>query len=438
MMPLDRTIAPEVHDIGALTIPPLTTVQLANGAKLHIVDGGDAEVTRLTVSVAGGLVEMPSPELLALIAPAWIEGTSCHSGRQLADFFDYHGAWLQTATGIHRMSLTINALNSNVDDMIPMVGEIVTSAIFPKESLRQIALRTANRLEVERSKTSWNASSALRTRIYGENHPLQKEANPAILHEVDNLMFEDYYKSVLTAENVEFYLCGRVMNSTVKAVERQAEALPSTGKHLVLADVPFASSPDHTPIHIERADSMQSAVRMGLVLPGRNSDDFIALRFLVMALGGYFGSRLMTTIREEKGYTYGINAVLLGYTYDSYMNISSETDSGHVAPLISDTIAEIERMKNPASYTAGELERLKSFVLSNLAVTLDTPMSVMDHYQSVITVGAPADYFYRQLQCIREMTTDKLASLAEKYFDTSKLYISTSGKTLKPEFTNEK
>ncbi|MCM1520681.1 MAG: insulinase family protein [Lachnoclostridium sp.] len=437
-MTLDRTIAPEVHEIGNLTIPPLTEIDLAGGAKLHIVDGGDSEVTRLTVSVAGGLVEMPSAELSALIAPAWIEGTERHSGQELADFFDYHGAWLQTATGIHRMSLTVNALNSNVDDVITMAGEIVTSAVFPKDNLRQIALRTANRLEVERSKTSWNASSALRTRIYGENHPLQREASPALLHSVDRQMLEDYYRSILTAENVEFFLCGKVKDSTVKVVERLAQALPSTGQRLVLADMPFDPSSDHTPIHIVKADSMQSAVRIGLVLPGRNSDDFIALRFLVMALGGYFGSRLMTAIREEKGYTYGINAVLLGYTTDSYMNISSETDCGHVAPLISDTIAEIERMKDPASYTAEEVERLKSFVLSNLAVTLDTPMSVMDHYQSVITVGAPADYFYRQQQCIREITAEKLAFLASKYFDTSKLYISTSGKTLKLEFTNEK
>lgn len=425
---VDRSRAPQIHEMGALTLPPLVTILTPSGAKIHIVSGGEAEVTQISVTLRGGIAEVPSAELPPLIAPMWIEGTRSMSAGEIADFFDYRGAWIKSDMGIHRLSLTVNALNSNVGEILPVMQTLITEPAFAQDELAQVVRTTASRLRVEQSKVSWVAADNLRRMVYGPENPLSQSPSPDLLDDVTSRTLIDYYSSVLNPANLEFFISGKVMDDIVAGIQKLCDAVPHTGRYVDFGSCRFAPSGSSRRVHAERPDSRQSAVRMGLVLPGRSDNDFVALRLLVVALGGYFGSRLMMNIREDKGLTYGINAVTLGYADDSLMSISSETDAANVDALISETVAEIERMKDPASYSDSELDRLRSLALTNLAAKVDTPLAVMDHYQSSMLAGAPDNYFTLQEHAVRTMTAESLASLAEKYFDTSKLYVSTAGK----------
>lgn len=425
---LDRSLAPEVHEMGQLTLPPLETVVTPVGTRIHIVSGGEAEVTQISATLRGGIAEVPSAELPPLIAPMWIEGTHTMSSSEIADFFDYRGAWIKSDMGIHRLSLTVNALNSNVGEILSVIDRIINEPAFSQDELDQVVRTTANRLRVEQSKVSWIAADNLRRLVYGPENPLSQSPSPDLLEGVRSRSLLDYYSSVLNPENIEFFVSGKVSDKIVTDLENLCKTIPATGEFVDFSSCRFDSSDTCRRIHAEKPDSRQTAVRMGLVLPGRSDNDFVSLRLLVIALGGYFGSRLMMNIREDKGLTYGINAVTLGYADNALMSISSETDASNVESLISETIAEINRMKDPASYSDDEMERLRSLALTNLAAKVDTPLAVMDHYQSSMLAGAPDNYFELQEQAVRSMTPESLASLAVKYFDTSKLYISTAGK----------
>ena len=70
---------------------------------------------------------------------------------------------------------------------------------------------------------------------------------------------------------------------------------------------------DEKRIFVERPDAMQSAVRMGMSSLDILHPDFLKFRGVVTLLGGYFGSRLMSNIREDKGYTYGISSSIQTY-----------------------------------------------------------------------------------------------------------------------------
>ena len=118
---LDRSKAPEIHEMGQLTLPPLVTVTTPARSKIHVVSGGEADVTQISATLRGGIAETPSDELPPLIAPMWIEGTRTMASEDIADFFDYRGAGIKSDMGIHRLSLTINALNSNVGEILPVL-----------------------------------------------------------------------------------------------------------------------------------------------------------------------------------------------------------------------------------------------------------------------------------------------------------------------------
>ncbi|MDE6582486.1 MAG: insulinase family protein [Duncaniella sp.] len=422
----DRTIPPEIQPMPMLTMPEPEVTLLPSGATLYSYSGGDSPVTRISVALAGGLVDRPSPEAGALIAPLWIEGSRGMDAEAIADYIDYRGAWINADMGIRSMNLTVSALNNSVAEIIPVIGGIISAPAFEESRLQQMARRTAASLGVEQSTTAWNAGSALRSLVYGAGHPLQCEPDPSRLDSVTSGQLTDYYRSLLSPANLSVFLSGKLTDDTIVAVSRMLEEIPSTGPRRTV-DVPAFNPSAERRTHISMPQSQQSAVRMGLVLPGRENPDFVMLRLLVLALGGYFGSRLMLNVREDKGYTYGINAVTIGYPRQAYMSISAEADAAYVEPLITETIAEMERMKDESSYTADEIDRLRRISLSNLAAMIDTPFTIMDHHRSSILAGAPAGYFAQQQDAVLNLSAECLAALARKYFDTSRLYIATAG-----------
>jgi predicted Zn-dependent peptidase len=146
----------------------------------------------------------------------------------------------------------------------------------------------------------------------------------------------------------------------------------------------------------------------------RSHKDYIPLRIAVMALGGYFGSRLMTSIREEKGLTYGISAALEGSHEAANITINAQCDPAYVDEVISQTFAEIERLANEPM-PREELEALIQYLSSALAVTLDSPLSIADHYITQLTVGTPPDYFEQQFNVLGAITPATIAEMTSKY-----------------------
>ena len=114
---------------------------------------------------------------------------------------------------------------------------------------------------------------------------------------------------------------------------------------------------------------------MGLPVIGRENPDFFALKLLCTILGGYFGSRLMSNIREEKGYTYGISSSIAAMRYGSYLTISTQTGTEFTRPLIDEVFAEIDRLRNEPVPT-DEFITVQNYLRGDMARTLDSPFSI--------------------------------------------------------------
>lgn len=173
-------------------------------------------------------------------------------------------------------------------------------------------------------------------------------------------------------------------------------------------------------------EALQSAVCISIPTIGRSDPDYIDLRLAMMALGGYFGSRLMTNIREEKGLTYGISGALLGYREGGVASIDSQTDPRNVKQLVSETIKELELLRTVAM-TDGELSAVKRYAMSALAASLDSPFSIMDIYLTRYTSGTPDDYFKLQQKAITDLTAERIMEVANRHLDPDSVKISIAG-----------
>lgn len=145
-----------------------------------------------------------------------------------------------------------------------------------------------------------------------------------------------------------------------------------------------------------------------------------------MALGGYFGSRLMSNIREKKGLTYGISALLLGDREGSHATITAQCDNGYAGRVVEEIRNEIKALAdNPPS--GDELERMRLHAVSDSLEALDTPFSIMKVIVSQYAVGMPDNYFQRQQEVIASIDSDTIGEMARRYLSADSLRISIAG-----------
>lgn len=422
----DRKKAPEIHSIGKLSLPYISEETLPNGVRLSVLNSGDMEVNRLTVALPGGEAEEPSPLLANLTNYLITEGCKDMTGAGIAEKLEFNGAWIKPLVHTHYRSLSLYSLNSTASTVIPMFGNILTSPSFPQDAFENIAGQAVERIRIDREKVSVLAGDELRGLAYGQDSPIARYATPESVAGISRCAIKDFYYRNLNSAGIHAFLAGKISEETAACVRDMLMAFPE-GKEF--ERTPLGLSPSATlRRHVEKTGALQSAVKMAIPSIGRTHPDYVALRIAVIALGGYFGSRLMANIREEKGLTYGINSSLLGFPEKSYINVSTQTANENVDIVIHEVIAEMERMKDPASYTGKEIDRLSRHVISGLASSLDTPFSVMDFRGVELFADTPADYFYRQQEVASAITPQLLAETAGKYFDTSRMYVVSAGK----------
>ena len=162
---------------------------------------------------------------------------------------------------------------------------------------------------------------------------------------------------------------------------------------------------------IKKKGAVQSAIKIRIGAIPRSHPDYIPLRILITALGGYFGSRLMKNIREEKGFTYGISASLSGRRHEGYIDIETQCDSAYTWKVIDEISAEISRLQHEP-LGREELLKVKKYIISSLTKVLDTPSARADYASTDFLYGTGADYFNRQVEITDRITPEELTEVA--------------------------
>ncbi len=425
-IPPDRSTPPELHSFGPLSLGQADIEILPNGITLHTCSDPDMEVCRISVAIPGGEAESGGDAAMKIVAPALSEGTIHHSGARISELLEAYGAWSGASLSTYYTVYYLGCLSRHFPTLLPLTREVVFEPAFEEQSMLRLTERLATRNEIDRCKVEWRASAALRPAVYGETSPLAVSPTPDEIRAIGPGRLRELHYSRLDTSRMHIFLSGGITDEIRRGVGETFGSI-STECDFPMHCLQFPEVAGRK-IFTDMPESLQSAISMAIPVIGRDHPDYVALRSAVIALGGYFGSRLMLNIREEKGLTYGIGAALIGYSSKGILTINTQTANEYVADVERETLYEIERMKDPDSYTADELGRLGFYIRSALASSLDSPFSRMDLMQSYFLSGAPEGYFEAQDEFARNLSGDILADMARKYFDTSRLIISIAGK----------
>ena len=262
--------------------------------------------------------------------------------------------------------------------------------------------------------------------IYGSGHPLAHITVPEEIEQLTPEILAAIHKGIINPARAHAFMSGYFTDDILDSVRAMLAAIPPLSEGTPLNISPGIPAKGGTIVKIPFESSMQSAISISIPSIPRSHPDYIPLRMAVTALGGYFGSRLMTNIREEKGLTYGIRAMLCGSLEGSYVGIMARCDKSY-AYTVTDEIKKELLLLASEPPRGEELERLKTHLASELADNLDSPSKVMQYYRNIITFGTPADYFEQQQRHLAALTDTTIADMADKYLRPEMLLTAIAG-----------
>jgi len=411
---INRSLPPEVKSLHFPAWPDIEKTQVGEGIPVVLLPFGLQPVAEVQLILDLGAWNEGPIGAANFTARLLTEGTSKYKGTEIAERLDALGAFINVETGADFLTLSLSVLSRNLRKAWELLLHVVEDAHFPKEEFELQHRRSLEMLSVEEQKTSWQARRALLHRLYGSNHPYAAHAGREELLALSReaictchqIHFKPEYIFVLAAgvfENQDVLeplaaFCGDSKPLPGVFGRFDAVAETQTGRHM-----------------IEMPRQMQSSIRIGQMGFLRNHPDMDAMRLLNTIFGGYFGSRLMSNIREDKGYTYGIGSAWVGYQRTGYFTIATDVGKEYVADTLVQIHVEMDRMLQE-SIPQDELEIARNYLLGRLISETETPFQVADRLKYQWVYGLPDDEWSRIFEATQSLTSEQLLATARKYF----------------------
>jgi len=426
---LDRTIAPPFKTINKVDIIEAKTENLENGIKIHSIHVSGQPVIRMEFIFKAGLsYEKEHERMLSYFTLKMLnEGTKNKTVTQINDFFDGYGSFLELSHGADNITVTVYSLSKHIKQLLPLVQEILFESIFPEHELENLKTITAQNLEVNSEKTSYLASQYFKENLFGKNYPYGKSIQKADILASNQQNITGFYSQNILNKPFDIILSGEIVESDLEYIKKIFSEY-KIQKNINLVSAIQIQSSHQRDFIFEKEGSMQSSIRFGKLLFNRTHPDYIPFLVLNEVLGGYFGSRLMMNIREEKGFTYGIQSSTYSLRRDGYLTIGTDVKREYTQQTIDEIIKEIKILQREI-IPKEELEKVKNYMLGSFAGGLNSAFAIADHFKMIYFDGLDYNYFKRYIAGILNVSAAELQNLAIKYLQVdSMLEVVVGGK----------
>jgi len=416
MSMLDRTVCPPIHDIKSIVVPEVETIDLKNGSRLHCMKVGIDEVVRVTVIVGVGLDVQEIPLSIRMTSSMLFEGTKNMSQSQVAEKFDFYGARKSILPGMYASSYDLICLSKHLPKIIDVFVDSVFSPAFREEDFKRLSKIMKTNMKDLNKRVDYLSDKNLDFMLFGQNarliHPEQEDIDKLKIADLQRL-HSDYFK----IENMEIVACGMITDEVKKTLIDTFSNIAPSG-HARKSDKPLVLPEMDKKYNFQHKAGVQAGVCIGRQLFGRNNKDEKGMRFLNTVLGGYFGSRLSSNIREEKGYTYGIYSDASINKHHGTLTISTQCDNKYVQNVIDETYKEMERLCTE-NVPDDELERVKNYLLGTMCTTYGNPLGWNSEMIRAVTSANGGEislaHINGYIDYIRSVSADDVKVMAQKY-----------------------
>jgi predicted Zn-dependent peptidase len=426
MIALNRKQAPEFAVVEKVEMIKAGVQHLKNNIPVYTVNGGTQDIVKVEFLFDAGIFKQIMPLQAVTVNAMLEEGTSKLTADQIADSVDFFGAFLETNIGQDNASIVLYTLNKHLKGVLPIVEQIIKDAVFPQNELDIHLKNKRQQFHVNNQKVANVARKQFSELVFGAKHPYGINVQEADFEKINRSYLNEFYNQFYRSGSCKIIVSGKVEDTIFPLLDNYFGGNDWSGsstqvsetdkqKYLQNTSIPLITSPDREHI-ITKDNAMQSAIRIGKVLFNKTHPDFQKLQILNTIFGGYFGSRLMSNIREDKGYTYGIGSGVVSLKHSGYFFISTEVGVEVCQNAIDEIYIEMQRLREEL-ISEEELSLVKNYLLGSFLRGIDGPFAMADRFKGILEYGLDYDYYDNYIATIRNISSSQLKELATNYFD---------------------
>ncbi len=418
---LNRKVSPPIKDAVEfdLKLKPYQKYKLKNGVEVYTIDAGAEEVVMLEcVYFAGNWFE--NKNLIAATTNFLLKnGTTTKNAFAINEHFEYYGSYLNRACQNETSTLTLHSLSKHLKELMPVVKELLTNSNFPEAELEIYKQNMKQRLHVNLKKSDFVAGRLIDAYVFGEHHPYGRYTRFEDFDSFHRDQVANFYKDYYLNGKFVVFVAGKLPSNLFDILN---ESLGDLANNPVKIEKIAAASAAEKKYRITNDSSgVQGAIRLASHFPNRHHPDFIKVQLLNILFGGFFGSRLMSNIREDKGYTYGIHSYLQSHRQQTAWMVSTEAGRDVCEATITEVYKEMERLRNEP-VKREELLLVQNYMMGSILGDLDGPFHIINRWKTIILNDLPEDYFYQQINTIKNSKAEELQALANKYLVPENFY----------------
>lgn len=418
---LDRTLNPELHDIHDIHFVEPIRHELGEKSSLFLMNKVNDETVRLEFHFNAGQIN-GKKNMASFVSALLLSGTKDKTSAQIHEELDFLGAYIDHEISMESAFVNLYCLRKNVGEASKLLFHAIENVAFLEHEIADMLREKRQRYLVSLEKVSFLARKEFQKHFFANTGTYSRQLE---LEDLENIKRED-----LIEFHQEFYLnnlrkvvvVANLQDDIIHEIKNELSSWSQKERGI------FESKLIHKAgeFHLEKKGAIQTAIRMGIPLFNKKHNDYAGFQVLQTILGDYFGSRLMSNIREDKGYTYGIGCALVELKETGYFVIATEVGKDVTSETIKEIKYEIERLRTEL-VPRDELSLVKNYLLGQLLKSADGPNAMMDLFLGVQQHQLKLDFYNEYIEKIKSVSAEDVLELANKYLIWDNFTIVTAG-----------
>ena len=425
MMTILQRIQPPVFPVEKVVIPEVKTFVLNNGIPVYLIDAGTEDIMRMEIDFRAGQVRERQPLLASTTNLMLSEGSQNYSSEELSRLLDYYGAFLNLSPEKDLSGVVLFFLTKHIDKVLELTTELVFRPLFPEAELNNLMKKRLKWFLLNREKVSNQASDRFFESAFGKLHPYGRQVNEDDFDRINSDAIKDFHSRYYTPDNMTIIASGKIDPKISELLNKYFGEIKSVKSEEEIVGTPVRGE-EQKIIHIDKPKAVQTAIRIGSPTINKRDPDYPGLKILNTFLGGYFGSRLMKNIREEKGFTYGISSSVSSLELSGYKVISTEVSPKNCMETIDEIFNEIKALQN-IPLKVEEMAVVRNYMSGEMLRMFDGPFAIAESFRSVWEFGLDNNYYNKLSEKILKIEPDEIIELARTYYNIDELYQVTVG-----------
>ncbi|MBK6729525.1 MAG: insulinase family protein [Bacteroidetes bacterium] len=410
---LNRKDPPALELIDRLEINNFKTTVLSNNTPVYIVDGVEEEVIKIEWRFNAGRWYETQPATARTVLQMMRKGTLQKTAEQIADAIEFYGGDLDFINGQDSTGIVVFCLKKHLDTILPIVIEILQEASFPEPELEMMIQRQKQKLRISEKNTDFYANRAFHRVLFGETHPYGYAVDDSILDNLNTDVLKQYHQQHYKNAPTAIFISGNVSDDIIDTLNTHYGKIQLHKKDALENTIAIETSSEKK-VYKQLSESVQSSIRIGKIAIPRTHPDFLSYNIMMVIFGGYFGSRLMSNIREEKGYTYGIHATTSHNRHASYMEINTEVGNEVCEDAIEEIYKEMDLLRNE-KVSSEELSIVRNYMMGSILRATDGPFNRINIIKNLVLNNMDTSYYDAFVNTLKTITPEQIQVMANKY-----------------------